>query len=115
MTLIVSMGWHLALFQTIAWGNMLVDFSSTGTLAEAVQKTFDGKNPCALCKAVEKSKEQDSKKPLVQLGVKMDLVMPVAVKLPVPCSKDIVVLLPIYVGGFDDVTLARPDPPPRAV
>ena len=52
-TLFVSLGGHLALLQTVAWGNMLVRFSRTESFAEAAKKTFDGKHPCPLCKLVK--------------------------------------------------------------
>ena len=63
--LLVSMGGHLALLQTIAWGDMLVEFSSKGSFSEAVDKTFDGEHPCHLCKVVKKSKSEEKKKPLL--------------------------------------------------
>lgn len=113
MTLIVSMGGHLVLFQTIAWGNMLVNFSSQGSLAEAVQKTFDGQHPCELCKAVKKTKENDDKKPLVQTKMKLEITLPVGVKLPMPRSKEVAFRVTEYRGGFVEIHLAVPTQPPR--
>lgn len=69
-TLLVSMGGHLALLQTVAWGNMLVEFSSKGSFSEAMDKTFDGEHPCHLCKVVKKSKSEGEKKPLLKAEMK---------------------------------------------
>lgn len=114
VTLIVSLGGHLVLFQTIAWGNMLVTFSRSGTLSEAVQKTFDGQHPCELCKAVKKSKENDDKKPLVQTKTTLEITLPVAMKLPVPRSTEMTFRVTEYRGGFVEIYLAVPTQPPRA-
>lgn len=46
------------LMQCVAWAGMLVSYSQEGTVAEAVEKTFDGEHPCPLCLAIEKSKEK---------------------------------------------------------
>ena len=64
--LLVSMGGHLALLQTFAWGKMMVDFSASSSLTEAVGKTFDGAHPCKLCKVVKKTKGEEEKKTLVK-------------------------------------------------
>ncbi len=78
------MGGHWALFQTIAWGYMLVDFSSQSWISEAVEKTFDGEHPCALCKVVRKSKGEEEKKPLLKSEMKMEVILPAPVKVPFP-------------------------------
>jgi len=39
--LMVSMGGHLAILQTFAWGNMLMSYSTETSLSDAVDKTFD--------------------------------------------------------------------------
>jgi hypothetical protein len=37
---------------------MLVSYSQKGTVVEAVEKTFDGEHPCALCRAIEAAAEK---------------------------------------------------------
>jgi hypothetical protein len=113
-TLLVSMGGHLALLQTVAWGNMLVDFSSKGSLTEAMDKTFDGEHPCPLCKAVKKSKSEEDKKPLLKSEMKMEVALPVPVKVPLPRSTEVVFSVTGYSGTFAEVYLAVPMQPPRA-
>lgn len=111
--LIVSMGGHLALLQTIAWGNMLVDFSSRSSLSEAVEKTFDGEHPCALCKVVRKSKSEEEKKPLLKSEMKMEVILPAPVKVPFPRGTAVVFGVTEYSGTFVEVCLAVPTRPPR--
>jgi len=57
-------GGHLLVIQTVAWSTMIVKYSRGVTVAEAVEKTFSGKAPCKLCKAVEAGHGDQSKIPL---------------------------------------------------
>ena len=113
--LFVSMGGHLLIFQTIAWGNMLADFSSKGSFSEAMDKTFDGEHPCPLCKAVKKSKGEEDKKPLLKSEMKMEMALPVPVKVPLPRSTEVAFSVTGYSGTFTDVYLGVRMQPPRAV
>lgn len=49
----LSLGLHWAVIQGIAWTTMLVSYSQSDGLIQAVTKTFDGQHPCPLCEAVE--------------------------------------------------------------
>jgi hypothetical protein len=113
--LLVSMGGHLALLQTIAWGNMLVDYSSKGSFSEAVDKTFDGEHPCHLCKVVKKSKSEEEKKPLLKSEMKWEVAMPAPVKVQFPRSTELGFRVTEYSGTYGEVHLAVPMQPPRAV
>lgn len=114
-TLVVSLGGHLALLQTLAWGTMLVEFSRTESMREAAKKTFDGEHPCALCKVVKESKSQEERKPLVKSEMKLDVVLPLPLLLKKPCGVPVVMLLPGYLDRDSNVTLGVPLQPPRAV
>lgn len=103
----------MALLQTIAWGNMLVDFSSKGSFSEAVDKTFDGEHPCPLCKAVRKSKSEEDKKPVLKSEMKWEVALPAPVNVPFPRSTELVFLVTEYSGSFAEVHLALPMQPPR--
>lgn len=67
----LSLGMQWAALQGIAWTGMLIHFSKEGSLMAAVEKTFDGEHPCALCKAVEegkrKSQDTTAKAPLKKM------------------------------------------------
>jgi len=70
VTLTLSIGFHWALLQTVAWTGMIIKYSHDGSFTEAVSKTFDGKHPCCLCKMIqqgrgaEKKQEQQEVKPI---------------------------------------------------
>lgn len=113
--LLVSMGGHLALLQTIAWGNMLVEFSSNSSLTEAVGKTFDGEHPCELCKVVKKSKDSEDKKPLLKSEMKLEVALPIPVQVPQPSYDEVVFRVTEYAGTFDAVYQTVPIQPPRGV
>ena len=58
--------------QAIAWGGMLIDYSSKKGLVDGVKDTFDGGHPCKLCCAIQKTKQQEpeQKKAPWQSGLK---------------------------------------------
>ena len=49
------------LLQTAAWTAMLADNLRTHSLTEAVTRTFDGKHPCCVCKAIAAGKKSQKK------------------------------------------------------
>jgi hypothetical protein len=54
-------GAHWAGVQAFAWGRMLADYSQQGSLLSALDKTFNGQHPCALCHKVREGVAQDQK------------------------------------------------------
>jgi hypothetical protein len=62
--LFLSVGGHLALLQGVAWVTMIRDFSRTGSVTAAVEKTFDGKHPCAMCKKIAAQRTQEESAPV---------------------------------------------------
>ena len=78
---VVLFAWFMAtgaqwdLVQTFGWGRMIVDYSQTMSLGEAVKKTFSGEM-CGVCKVVNEAKQQESKStvPSGKLDTKMILV-----------------------------------------
>ncbi len=111
--LMVSMGGHLAVIQTFAWGNMLMDYSSKTSLANAVDKTFDGEHPCHLCKLVKNSKSEEHKKPALKSQIKIEIALPAALKMPFPRSEDLAFSVTAYFGEDLQIALGVPVPPPR--
>jgi hypothetical protein len=73
VALSLSIGLHWALLQTVAWTGMVLNYSQTAPLTEALAKTFDGKHPCNLCKLVDagkkSEKKQEAQKPASKLEV----------------------------------------------
>ena len=90
--LFLSAGGHWAMLQGVAWATMVHDFSRNGSLTQAVEKTFDGKHPCAMCKKIAKAKHSEASGEKAPVTVKMDKKAEVFVKapgseLPMPVSR----------------------------
>ena len=72
--LVLTLGLHWAILQTIAWTGMMVHYALAAPLSQAVAKTFDGKHPCALCKFIKSGRaeeERQERKP-VKPAFKLD-------------------------------------------
>ena len=61
LALAATLGLHWALLQTVAWTTMLADNLRTHSLSESVTRTFDGKYPCPICKAIAAAKKSEKK------------------------------------------------------
>ena len=57
--LVLCLGLHWALLQTVAWTGMLIRYSQDRPLAEAVSDTFDGQHPCPMCEVIEQGREDE--------------------------------------------------------
>jgi len=84
LSLCTALGLHWAALQSVAWAGMLLSYSHSGSIASAVEKTFDGKHPCPLCKTIAKG-EQGGKKQDYQFGngkIYMDYRRPAVLLFP---------------------------------
>lgn len=112
--LFVSVGGHYVLLQTMAWGNMLLAYSQNASFSEAARKTFDGEHPCGMCKLVKESREkEDQRKPHAKAEAKLDVVLPVAVRLKEPVAEVHAPGVPAYDRAICEFRGAVPHPPPR--
>ena len=105
-SLIVTIGGHWAVLQTIAWAGMAISYSKNAPLTDALVKTFDGKHPCQLCKAVKAGKQAERKEATLKVETKLDFWLARAASLldaPMPF-----VVLP----GESDSVQPRAEPPP---
>ena len=62
IALAATLGAHWALLQSVAWTTMLADNLQTHSFSEAVARTFDGKYPCPICKAIAAGKKSEQNK-----------------------------------------------------
>ena len=105
-TLICAIGGHWVFLQSIAWVGMVVSYSQDATLTVALQKTFDGRHPCRLCKFVEHGKQAQEKQEVVKTETKLDfLLAQPAPALIAPAA------LPAAAAVPRDASI-RPSPPP---
>ena len=77
LALVGMIGGHWALLQSAAWLGMAVNYSKHESVGVALEKTFDGKHPCKLCKLVRAGKASEKKHDLQKLEIKFDF-LPVA-------------------------------------
>ena len=92
LALFLVAGGHWAMLQGVAWTSMVRDFSKTGSLTEAVGKTFDGKHPCPMCKKIASARTSEEKAPVT---LKVDKKAEVFVasarsEVPMPLARPIV-------------------------
>lgn len=54
---------------------MIISYSQSGSFTQAISKTFDGKNPCKLCKVVQagRTAEQEQEEQQLKPRLKLDL------------------------------------------
>jgi hypothetical protein len=64
LALFLSAGGHWAMLQGVAWATMIRDYSRTGSLTKAVEKTFDGKHLCPLCRKIAAQRTHEEKAPV---------------------------------------------------
>lgn len=69
VAILMATGTHWLAFQSFAWTTMLAENLQSSSLSSAIQRTFDGKHPCCLCKEIAKDK-QSEKKSDVQVELK---------------------------------------------
>jgi hypothetical protein len=62
---------------------------------------------------VKESRKQEEKKALVKAESKMDVTLPVPVRLKEPVGQVIVIAVPPYIGLDSEVCLGVPMQPPR--
>jgi hypothetical protein len=112
----LSVGGHWAVLQSIAWARMFADFSRTESLASAVEKTFDGRHPCAMCLKIREGRAQEKKPPPLLKWEKLPEFVPqvarLAVPLPPTARESAVPFIPTLHADFK---FSPPKPPPRAV
>ncbi|MFK7852068.1 MAG: hypothetical protein AB8D78_13920 [Akkermansiaceae bacterium] len=74
-------GGQYGVMQMLAWGKMIVEYSSERGFVDGLSDTFDGEHPCELCHSIQESKKRESQKPASHLLKKLEL------KELFPCEK----------------------------
>jgi hypothetical protein len=110
---VFSCGGQWGAFQVIAWGNMIREYSEMVPLAQAVQMTFSGQYPCAICKAIAERKSAEQQKEVSLLKAEKKFPLPVVVALAPPMITDVAYFEPVF--AFSSRVESPPTPPPRDV
>lgn len=111
----VAANLHLPLVQAVAWARMYSQYRQHFTPSQALQITFSGQYPCALCKIVQSAEAERDKCAGLITSSERALLLPLpqlaAIRVAVPPSQRSLRLEPLLYlpAGF-----AQPEtPPPR--
>jgi len=111
VALVAMTGAHWAALQTVAWTTMLAENLRTDSFTEAVTRTFDGKHPCALCKAITAGKKAEKKNEFTLQTQKLEFPpSPENFALVAPSHFQ---LLPLANAFAESLPFRPPTPPPR--
>ena len=109
--LVFAVGAHWTLLQSVAWVGMAVTYSQNASFKEALEKTFDGKHPCKLCRLVAAGKKSEQQQAAHTLVTKIDFALSNSAVTLYPL---ILEELPTRAPGWPAFRLeAPPLPPPR--
>ena len=79
-------GGHWAVLQSVAWAEMLRAYSQqSGSVAVAVEQTFDGQHPCKLCREIQFAKSKEHKESPTDSAAKDDAKVKALASDPVLC------------------------------
>ncbi len=111
LALVYSIGVHWFFLQSIAWVGMVVNYSQGSSLTVAVRKTFDGRHPCSLCKAIQRGKNAEKQKQIVTNELKFDWITagPGQLLKAPPRLR----MATCFADVWSDRSQAPPSPPPR--
>ena len=107
--LVLSLGLHWALLQTVAWTGMLITYARHTSFMEAVAQTFDGQHPCVLCEVIKKGRAEEQKQEQQQVkpACKLDLgLVWQPMELDFACDQD-------RICAPDLFALSRAEAPPK--
>ena len=111
--LTLAIGGHWAVLQSVAWTAMLADNLRNSSLADAVERTFDGQHPCTLCKVVSAGKKSEKQAEFPTLTKKLEFTL---ITHPFIFSAPTQFYLQAETSAQADSTLRTPPvPPPRSV
>jgi len=106
-----SIGLHWAFLQSFAWATMLADNLTTTSFSAAIQRTFDGKHPCALCKTVAEGSKSEKESELLQPLKKFEGVSQASAIVVSPLAS--FPRIEARATFFETLTYAPLEPPPR--
>ena len=113
LALAATLGLHWALLQTVAWTTMLADNLRTHSLSESVARTFDGKYPCPICRAIAAAKQSQKKSEFTLQMQKLEF--PPIMENPILFAPSDFQFLPQINILAESLTPEPPTPPPRGI
>jgi hypothetical protein len=111
LALVTMLGAHWTLLQTVAWTTMFADNLQSNSFQVAAEKTFDGKHPCCLCKAIAAGKQSEKKTELSFQSQKLEF--PPVKENSVLIAPSQFQLLPLENSSAQSFSQKPPLQPPR--
>jgi hypothetical protein len=116
LAMLLSVGLQWVVVQSAGWASMMVTYSHEYGYFSALEMTFDGAHPCALCKVAEKAAQDEDAdgKPSDEQKLKLkklELAQDLPVLLPPPTAQN--VSYANFAQRAVTLTLELDDPPPR--
>jgi hypothetical protein len=88
LALLQICGGHWGVIQTVAWTKMVAGYlKEQSSLPEALEKTFNGRNPCSLCKAVNEGRSEEKQQDSAKTVLKFEAILQTATCLPRPATQ----------------------------
>jgi hypothetical protein len=112
LALLIAIGAHWVVLQSVAWTTMLAENLRTNSVAEAVGRTFDGRHPCSLCKQIAQGRQAEKKTEFRPEGKKLEFSFTPNVFIFTAPSHFWEMCVPDATPNL--LTRAPPVPPPRA-
>jgi hypothetical protein len=113
IAMLSATGTHWFVLQSVAWSSMLAAHLRDGSFTDAVQKTFDGRHPCGLCKQIAKGKQEEKNSELRSEWKKVDLVCDR--QTMIFCAPHQFRLAPVFESAAPAAAREPPVPPPRGI
>jgi hypothetical protein len=110
---VFSCGGQWYALQCVAWANMIREYSEMVPVTQAVQMTFSGQYPCAICKAIAERKNSEQQKSLALEKYDKKFTGPVSVGLATVEPNISLTHYLVYVSFLRSRNDTPPTPPPR--
>lgn len=112
LVLVLTLGLHWALLQTVAWTGMIISYSQDNSFGEAIRMTFDGEHPCCMCQAIKNARTEEKQQEKIAPVNKLPLA--IIWQAPFFCFDAEREMIPSPNQSSDPRTEAPPKPRPKA-
>jgi hypothetical protein len=112
-SVLLASGGHWLLLQSVAWSGMLISYSTTTSISEAISRTFDGNHPCKLCKVVQAGRENETDRPTLPSPRMPDLFCELR-RLTAPACQAKLPRVTSALHRLNSLDHRPPTPPPKA-
>ena len=113
LALVLTLGLHWALLQTVAWTGMIIAYSQEDSFSTAISKTFDGQHPCPMCKALKQGRAEEKKQDQQKSDNRLKLEFALPEDNRIFIASEARTALPTFTPFAQSLFVEPPTPPPR--